>query len=837
MGHWFVVVPKHDHLVKPINYLRNPSFETSGTARWTASGTTPSRIEYYAVRGAAYLQISTGTGDNYIESETIPLGINATIYVSAYVKPYIAAPAVDASVRIWDASNSQIRATTTKLAADAEEGTWYRLSASWKNTTGAGVNVKFRIGNFTSSTETFIDIDACQAIAFDGNADADEMGLYSYFDGDSDGAYWVGAEHDSYSHLEPGTREHGAVLDLDDDLGLDISTVSGSGLPVYDNNLIGRAQGDGAYFSTAWARPRALVLRSSVTGSTLANLYTNRRLLVEALRPDRGRQNQSIRMFHRQPDQEPHDPNWRELRVRYDGGLELQKVRGFTDNFTLRLLAPDPNFYRERWDSNILDCADTDTYNQGAAKIDGVWSPIPNNYPAGVSSIWDIYPSKNLGKIIIAGDFDDWNSLTAGDNIIAYDPEDGTVSALGDGLNGQARMVRDGPDGKLYVVGDFTASGATTLNKVASWDGSSWTNLVSTAPTSGNVYALCFDEYGDIIVVGNFIDLNGVTNADGIASYELDQSSWASLGNGWTTGVGRAVQSDLNGHIYVVGNLTSVGGVTVYNIAKYTYGGDGWSMVGNTNATNPGLYNGQAEAMVRDNVGNFYIGGQFDKADDESVDGICRFDGTVFYPVGGGLGSTSGIGKHLWYDEDADDLYVGGAIYGAGGIEWLDWLAVWNGSGWRHVDMDAPGSPSYIVACTQHGNLYIAFDTNGSTTTSDVRTFDNIGTERAYPIIKISATGGTCRRLLSIINETTGAALYFDLEIGNGEQITIDFRPTHRGMVSNYAGRRLRIFPESCFSEFYLIPGDNLVSAYLYREGSPTVTAHIRWRPTYGSAD
>jgi hypothetical protein len=191
-------------------------------------------------------------------------------------------------------------------------------------------------------------------------------------------------------------------------------------------------------------------------------------------------------------------------------------------------------------------------------------------------------------------------------------------------------------------------------------------------------------------------------------------------------------------------------------------------------------------------------------------------------------------------------LYASGNFTSAGGITLADRLAKWNGYSWAHLDIDLPGSPIVYAIfpslknldplVAQNYSLYLGFDTTGSGAFAGLETSQNNGTISAFPKIIISRSGGTTATLQTIRNERTGRELLFDYALLNGETLTIDLYPKNRKITSSFFGERMdAILPNSDFSVWQLLPGNNDISAFVSESGSPTVTGYLLYREAYRS--
>ena len=161
---------------------------------------------------------------------------------------------------------------------------------------------------------------------------------------------------------------------------------------------------------------------------------------------------------------------------------------------------------------------------------------------------------------------------------------------------------------------------------------------------------------------------------------------------------------------------------------------------------------------------------------------------------------------------------------------------------WRwalpEFDINLPGDPEVWDFDLDGDDLYIAFSTTGTATISDNQTVTNNGSKAAYPIIVFERSGGTSATVNYIKNETTGAVLWMDYDLLDGEKITIDLTPRSKSIKSSQFGDVLHAcLRPSDFGSFSLLPGDNSISILIDEAGSPTITAYMQWRNTHWSAD
>jgi hypothetical protein len=243
---------------------------------------------------------------------------------------------------------------------------------------------------------------------------------------------------------------------------------------------------------------------------------------------------------------------------------------------------------------------------------------------------------------------------------------------------------------------------------------------------------------------------------------EWDGAAWNEPDGGMNNNV-RAVKVGVDGIVYAAGFFTIAGGITVNYVAAWN--GTSWS------ALDTGL------------------------------------DNSAYYMVIG----------------DDNTVYVSGIFTQAGPLTIANRMARWNGFSWAYVDAIMPGAPTIrALFITDDNDFYIGFDTTGTAEVAGVATPTNTGSALSYPTIEIKNEG----LLETIINETLDQELLFDLQILDGEIVTIDLNPGLKTITSNWRGNVLgELLPNSDLGIFKLesfpranygdTEGANLVSVFI----------------------
>jgi len=274
------------------------------------------------------------------------------------------------------------------------------------------------------------------------------------------------------------------------------------------------------------------------------------------------------------------------------------------------------------------------------------------------------------------------------------------------GANGAVNSVVVDEAGNLYIGGSFSVVGEAAANRVAKWDGSTWSSLGSGMgdPNPNNrpaVYALAVSGT-NLYAGGNFTTAGGVS-ANYIARW--DGSAWSAL----SSGIGDSSQQNLcvyalaasGTNLYVGGSFLSAGEVPANYIAKWD--GNAWSALGSG-------VNGQVYALAVSGT-DLYAGG--------NLGSIAKWDGSAWSVLGSGM--NNGSVKALAVS--GSNLYAAGDFTTASGVP-AKYIAKWDGIAWSALGSGMGGPVSALAVSGT--NLYAGgnFSTAGGRSASRIAKWD-----------------------------------------------------------------------------------------------------------------
>ena len=281
------------------------------------------------------------------------------------------------------------------------------------------------------------------------------------------------------------------------------------------------------------------------------------------------------------------------------------------------------------------------------ARFDGLsWSPLAGGLDGPVRAVCAL-PN---GDVVAGGSFAAANGSPAS-SIAVWSAASNTWGPLGLGMNPGSvvsSLVRL-PNGHIVAGGDFTQAGGVAANRVAVWNGSTWTPLGG--GMNGAVNALAVLPNGDLVAAGSFTGA-GTVPANRIALW--NGLAWSALGSGLNNSV-NALAVLPNGSIVAGGTFTSAGGVSRSRIALWN--GTAWSGLGT------GL-NGTCLALASLPNGDVVAAGQFGSAGGVTANRIARWNGASWAALGSGADNNVAALAFL----PSGQLALGGSFKVANGV-------------------------------------------------------------------------------------------------------------------------------------------------------------------------
>jgi hypothetical protein len=252
--------------------------------------------------------------------------------------------------------------------------------------------------------------------------------------------------------------------------------------------------------------------------------------------------------------------------------------------------------------------------------------------------------------------------------------------ALDEGLPGTVQAIVVEPDGRVWAGGFFEDAGITGASFLAFFEGGRWRAVEP--QLNGPVLALHRCPDGSIVAGGTFTGADGGVVLPHVARWTTD-GGWEAPGGG--------VQADDLGNaevrtvwcaddnaLWVGGEFAGAGDVdTAGRLARWTADG-GWEAMGSFDA---------AVNVVRVFEGTAWVAGNFESIDGSPVYGIARQVGDAWQPVGEGLrtqfefspGQVSGLAVKQ------NGVFASGYFERSGTTD-LPFVAWFDGTVWHDLD-------------------------------------------------------------------------------------------------------------------------------------------------------
>ena len=327
----------------------------------------------------------------------------------------------------------------------------------------------------------------------------------------------------------------------------------------------------------------------------------------------------------------------------------------------------------------------------------------------------------------------------------------------------------DSTNNVLYAGGNFIFVGNILVNCIAKWNGTTWSPLIyngiagiGTALVNNAVYTLTFDSIHNVLYVGGqFTSAGGVT-VNNIAKWTVSTSTWSALGSGMSTTVYGLTFDSTNNVLYAGGNFTTAGGVTVNNIAKWTVSTSTWSALGSGNP-------GTVIALAFDSTNNvLYAGGTFTTAGGVTANRIAKWtvNSSAWSALGSGISSTV---YGLTFNSTNNVLYAVGNFATAGGVT-ANNIAKWNGTTWSALTYNSISGINAIATSlaldSTNNLLYVGgqFTSAGGVTVNYIAKW-NVATSSWSPV----DFGSTIKPISVVVNNMlfVNNNIYVGINIGD----------------------------------------------------------------------
>lgn len=678
--------------------------------------------------------------------------------------------------------------------------------------------------------------------------------------------------------------QSGTVKDLETDYGFYVEKVIGMGMPPHENRFSRHAHTDGAAYDGTYIPERVITIVGTFRAASRATVHTNRKALIAAINRDAVQLAPTVGPSLTAPAtmyrgefifRYVNGANTRDIRVRYDGGLEVEDLSwSGSEKAAIRLIALDPIFRSASYTSDNITTSTALSSVNNFWFVDqyGTYQEEPATGAAG-GHVMCMAVDQTNGVIYVGGTFTSMGGVSNTQYIAKYTISTNTWSAVASGLSGgtgvYALLLRGN---SLWVGGRFNApSGGSANISRYNISANTWSALgQGTAGTDPTVYALAFMPGWALYVGGAFdntLDAGGgaVPNSARISGFGSAWGSPFGSASGTTDGVVYSIVIDRRGLLIVGGSFKQMRGYTVNGFCYYArtvIPGFPFDSIETTGAACGSNANSYITAMTEAPDGSIIVAGTF-----TSINGaantkrIARWVAganatTSFQSVGRGLGdgtlSTSALVRWVGYHPVNGELWAATSGLTLNPTSVTSPIARWRNGHWLPVPFTLSENVVRTVGFYKQQSVYglgmtamIFFgasftSASGTVTAMKASNYGWAGgqTARAWPVLAIKRTGGTSLQFRGMYNIGTGAEIHCIYDLDDGEELTINLEPGQKTVTSNFDGNVIhKVMPGSDIAQWWIEPEVNLLGFLAVGVGSPTITCTMKHRASYWSCD
>jgi hypothetical protein len=283
-----------------------------------------------------------------------------------------------------------------------------------------------------------------------------------------------------------------------------------------------------------------------------------------------------------------------------------------------------------------------------------------------------------------------------------------------DGLinGGVYDIAKSSIDNKIYFAGGFlNVGGNANMKNIVRYipTTNTWEQVPGITSTHSN-FIRCFaeDADGNLYVGGDFSSIGGVT-VGRVAKFEVANGTWSALEDPTFFEVSQRKGPNSGGvyaitvsgdYVYIGGHTFNSSNAAYLYIRRFNIVTSTWESVGSG-------VNAKVSALTTDDVGNVYAGGTFTTAGGEVANFIAKWDGTNWSAIG--EGTNDEVLEILYSNEN---LYVAGRFTTVGDNIRSQGIAKYDGTSWqamgKGVDNSRIAQSVYGIAVDTEDNIYIA---------------------------------------------------------------------------------------------------------------------------------
>lgn len=822
-------LPPYFGLVVPIgedreNLITNPSFELDLINWAQGGGAASSRTTTEQYVGAYSMQVNTSGASSMVYGGATPLSLTSGANYAASMRFFC--PIGGLPYDFYVATTGLVRLSGIKFRST---GFWQWITFIYNEASTTSRDLIIATDGIMAQGKTFY-VDAVQ---FELTS-AGKRYPTTYIDGDQFGLtpnefplpyYWTGTPHASSSIRSGLTRSGGQVVNLKD-MGLILAVVTGLGLVTPQHATLPLGQLDGEIYQRTRKQSRIFSLAGRVTQRSAILLDQSFSSLSSILDIDASpRQEPFIMKYTPLDEQEVQIGPELDIIATYEGGLEGQRNNLNTETFTATFKQYLPLLLGHSEGGTLSNSLSVTNANSAIRrKSDGTWASVSTGFTGGLARIVALARHPN-GTIYWGGDFTDAGGSGA-DYAAIYNPVTNALSVVksATAFNAEVQVITVGPDGSVYFGGNFTnvdgianADGIVKYNPVTN----TFSALGTGVAAGGDVWAIAFDSAGNLYAGGLFTLMGGVANTVNVAKW--NGTVWSALSTGTNDRV-HTILAISSTEVYIGGNFTLAGGVAnTIRIAKFN--GTVFSALG-TGA------NAVLRHIRKAPSGLLYVVGAFTTLDGRSIQYIGTWNGVTFQPVGSPSAVFSDTIQGIDFKPNGTFIVVG-EFGSVNGVSYPSQIAEFDGVGFSPISVQLPSGPVFDVIIMPDGTLYFGFNATGTATAEVTTTVTNTGTGKAYPFIKVTGPSSGSSTLYSIRNITTGKSLFFFYAIQAGETITMNLDPQNLSFNSDFYGDiSYAVLIGSNDADFYLSKGSNKIA--LLATSTPTFVVY--WDQPFLSA-